>query len=85
MERVHLKNLDTNVYEHPFDKAALNTLRNLPGFDKVTNFILNWAAVRWNLDGFFIHGYDVRLCIRDDFCIRIFGGNRLYGAYFLCV
>lgn len=49
MERVHLKNLDTNVYEHPFDKAALNTLRNLPGFDKVTNFILNWAAVRWNL------------------------------------
>lgn len=49
MERVHLINLDTKVYEHPFDKAALNTLRNLPGFDTVTNFILNWAAVRWNL------------------------------------
>ena len=49
MERVHLINLDPKVYEHPFDKAALNTLRNLPGFDTVTNFILNWAAVRWNL------------------------------------
>ncbi len=49
MERVHLINLDSQTYEHPFDKAALNTLRNLPGFDTVTNFILNWAAVKWNL------------------------------------
>lgn len=49
MERVHLINLAPKVYEHPFDRTALNTLRNLPGFDTVTNFILNWAAVRWNL------------------------------------
>ena len=49
MERVHLINLSPQKYEHPFDKAALNTLRNLPGFDTVTNFILNWAAVKWNL------------------------------------
>ena len=44
-----LANLDSKTYEHSFDRAALNTLRNLPGFDTVTNFILNWAAVRWNL------------------------------------
>ena len=49
MERVHLINLAPQIYEHPFDKAALNTLRNLPGFDTVTNFILNWAAVKWNI------------------------------------
>ena len=49
MERVHLLNLSSSVYEHPFDKAALNALKNLPGFDTVTNFILNWTAVRWNL------------------------------------
>lgn len=49
MERVHLINLDPEVYEHPFDKAALKTLRNMPGFDTVTNFILNWTAVRWTL------------------------------------
>lgn len=49
MQRVHLIGLDTKVYEHPFDRAALNTLRGLPGFDTVTNFILNWAAVRWSL------------------------------------
>ena len=49
MERVHLINLAPQTYEHSFDKAALNTLRNLPGFDTVTNFILNWAAVKWNL------------------------------------
>lgn len=49
MERAHLINLDSRVYEHSFDRAALNALRNLPGFDTVTNFILNWAAVRWNL------------------------------------
>lgn len=48
MERKHLINLSSSVYEHPFDRAALNTLRNLPGLDTVTNFILNWAAVRWN-------------------------------------
>lgn len=49
MERVHLIDLDPKVYEHPFDRAALNAMRNLPGFDTVTNFILNWTAVRWNL------------------------------------
>ncbi len=49
MERVHLVNLDSTVYEHPFDRAALNAMRSLPGFDTVTNFILNWAAVRWHL------------------------------------
>ena len=49
MERVHLINLSSSEYEHPFDRTALNALKNLPGFDTVTNFILNWTAVRWNL------------------------------------
>lgn len=48
MERKHLINLDPKVYEHPFDKAALNALRHLPGIDTVTNFILNYASVKWN-------------------------------------
>lgn len=49
MSRVQLIGLDTKAYEHPFDKAALNALRNLTGFETVTNFILNWTAVKWNL------------------------------------
>ena len=49
MARLHLIGLDPTVYEHPFDQAALNTLRKLPGFDTATNFILNWTAVKWNL------------------------------------
>ncbi len=28
-----------DIYEHPFDKAALSTLKNIPGFDYVANFI----------------------------------------------
>ncbi len=49
MKKVHLKDLESSVYEHPFDKSTLNTLKHLPGLDTVTNFILNWASVRWNL------------------------------------
>ncbi len=49
MERVHLINLPSELYEHPFDKAALKALKKLPGFDTVSNFILNWTAVKWNL------------------------------------
>lgn len=49
MSQVQLIGLDSKVYEHPFDKAALTALRNLPGFDTATNFILNWTAVKWNL------------------------------------
>lgn len=41
--------LPSEVYEHPFDKAALVRLKKLPGFDTVTNFLLNWAYVRWHM------------------------------------
>lgn len=44
-----LINLPTEEYEHPFDRAALNKLRALPGLDTVTNFLLNWTFVRWHL------------------------------------
>lgn len=49
MEQKKLIGLDTKVYEHPFDKAALSRLRGLSGFDTVTNFMLNWAYVRWHI------------------------------------
>ncbi len=47
MNTKHLINLSSEVYEHPFDKAALDKLRALPGLDTVTNFLLNWSHVRW--------------------------------------
>ncbi len=34
-----LTRLESALYEHKFDKAALNTLRNTPGLDYVGNFI----------------------------------------------
>lgn len=49
MELKKLVGIDSKVYEHPFDKAALNKLRCLTGFDTVTNWMLNWAYVRWHL------------------------------------
>ncbi len=49
MKKVHLKDLDSSVYEHPFDRTTLKNLKRLQGFDTVTNFILNWARVRWDL------------------------------------
>ena len=41
-----LINLPTEEYEHPFDRAALNKLRALPGLDTVTNFLLNCIFVK---------------------------------------
>lgn len=41
--------LDTKIYEHPFDRAALEALRALPMFDKVTNFVLNWTTIKWQI------------------------------------
>lgn len=34
-------NIQTTDYEHPFDRAALEAVRKVPLFDKVTNFVLN--------------------------------------------
>lgn len=49
METKKLIGLDSKLYEHPFDRTALNKLRGLKGFDTVTNFLLNWTYVKWNL------------------------------------
>lgn len=44
-----LINLKTTDYEHPFDKAALEAMRNLPMFDSIVNFVLNWTSVKWHV------------------------------------
>ncbi len=49
MNTKKLLGLNSRDYEHPFDKKALSALSALPGFDTVTNFLLNWAFVKWHL------------------------------------
>ena len=44
-----LINLQSSEYEHPFDKAALERLRSLKGFDTVVNFVLNWTTIKWRI------------------------------------
>lgn len=63
-----LINLQTSVYEHPFDKAALEAMRKVPMFDNVTNFVLNWASIKWEI---------VKLCgsafhVTDRSCPELF-------------
>lgn len=41
--------LDSNSYEHNFDKSALKALKALPGFDTVANFFLNWTFIKWHV------------------------------------
>ncbi|MBQ8778144.1 MAG: M48 family metallopeptidase [Alistipes sp.] len=49
MRTKRLINLPPEEYEHPFDRAALDKLRAMPGLDTLTNFMLNWAYVKWHL------------------------------------
>ena len=49
MEKRNLVGLDPTSYEHPFDRAALKALKAIPALDKVTNFVLNWAYIKWHL------------------------------------
>ena len=44
-----LVNLKTSEYEHGFDKAALKSLRALKGVDAITNFVMNWTYVKWEI------------------------------------
>lgn len=44
-----LLELDSRVYEHPVDREAMKKLEKLPGFDKLTHFVMNWAYVKWQL------------------------------------
>ena len=46
-----LINLQSNEYEHRFDKAALDTLRKVPGFDTAMNHLLTWTTIRWHVIG----------------------------------
>ena len=41
--------LEAKSYEHEFDKAALKTMRALPGFDTIVNFFLNWTYIKWHI------------------------------------
>lgn len=49
MKKRNLVGLLPQSYEHPFDSAALKALKAIPAFDKVTNFILNWAYIKWHI------------------------------------
>lgn len=44
-----LINLQSKDYEHPFDRAALEALRKVPLFESVTNFVLNWGSIKWEI------------------------------------
>lgn len=45
----HLIGLSPESYEHPFDRAALQTLRAVPGLDKLMNIVLNWTYIKWHV------------------------------------
>ncbi len=44
-----LINLRSTSYEHPFDKAALETLRKIPLFEKVMDFTINWTNIKFRV------------------------------------
>ena len=46
MEKKKLINLDPKVYEHPVDRAMLKYLSSLPGFETLTNWMLDWTYVK---------------------------------------
>lgn len=44
-----LHNLQAADYEHPFDKTALDMVRDVPLLSEVMNVIMNWTVVKWEL------------------------------------
>lgn len=46
MPRVPLTQISFVAYEHPADRAALNTLRAIPGFDEIVRRIASWFGER---------------------------------------
>lgn len=44
-----LINLQSTQYEHRFDREALESVRKLPGFDSVVNFVLDWTMIKWHV------------------------------------
>src|SRR5215211_1334175 len=46
MPRVILHQISSRAWEHPADRAALNTLRAIPGFDEVVRKIASFFGER---------------------------------------
>ncbi|HYV96162.1 MAG TPA: M48 family metallopeptidase [Gemmatimonadaceae bacterium] len=46
MPRIPLTQISFVAYEHPADRAALNTLRSIPGFDEIVRRIASWFGER---------------------------------------
>lgn len=46
MERIRLRGLRPQAYEHPNDRTALDTLSNTAGFDRVVNKLNEWSLDR---------------------------------------
>src|SRR5678815_1751385 len=45
-DRIVLTNISSATWEHPADRAALNTLRALPGFDEVVRRVAGFFGDR---------------------------------------
>ncbi|HEX4469050.1 MAG TPA: hypothetical protein VH080_05925, partial [Gemmatimonadaceae bacterium] len=46
MPRVILTQISSRAWEHPADRAALNTLRAIPGFDEVVRKVAGFFGER---------------------------------------
>jgi hypothetical protein len=46
MPRVNLTQISSRAWEHPADRAALNTLRAIPGFDEVVRKVAGFFGER---------------------------------------
>lgn len=44
-----LINLQTSLYEHPFDREALKKVNAIPLLPRAVNFVLNWTYIKWNI------------------------------------
>lgn len=49
MEKKKLIGLNPKIYEHSFDKKALDALDTLEYFDFATNWFLNWTYLKWHV------------------------------------
>src|SRR5256885_16296319 len=46
MPRVILTQISSRAWEHPADRAALNTLRSIPGFDEIVRKVAGFFGER---------------------------------------
>ena len=45
-DRITLTDISSTAWEHPADRAALNTLRSIPGFDQVVRKVASFFGER---------------------------------------